>query len=495
MSILQTAQRGNGLSPLYPHGNEPRAPYNLEAEQALLGALLINNQAAEYIPDLAAEHFYSDIHGRIFEAMSDSLLNNRTFTAVSLAEKFRDYVISSDLNGAQYLGRLMANATTIINVREYARVVVECFQRRQLILLAEDIATRAFDPNDPAKPSELIEEAERRLFQASIKDRASREVSFSDALEQAVNAANRAFQLHGSLDGVTTGYADLDRKLGGLGNGNLIILGGRPSMGKTALATGIAHNVAGGGTRSDPDTGELINIPGGHVHFFSQEMTALELAMRQLGEHSGISSERLRRGDFEEKDFRAVQEQQRRLAALPITIDETGGITMTALATKARRMKRKKNTKLIVVDYLQLMSPPAGRGGNRVGDITEMTMALKALAKELNVPIVALSQLSRKVEERTDKRPQLADLRESGSIEQDADVVLFVYREEYYLERTKPSTTDLAAGADWEARMDAARGKAEVIVGKQRHGSVGIVEMAFQGALTRFSDLYRGNAP
>lgn len=459
------------------NGSAPRAPYNLEAEQALLGALLINNQAAEYIPDLTAEHFFDDLHGRMFAAMSEALLAGRTFTAVTLSERFRTVQIDENTNGAQYLGRLMSGATTITNVREYARTIIECSQRRQLIVLAEDISARAFDPNDPATPAELIEDAERKLFQASIAGKNGREVAYSDAIKHALDAANSARMTGGGIEGVQTGFADLDKRVGGLGNGNLIILAGRPSMGKTALALNIAANVA--------QTGDF-------VHVFSMEMSSTELGMRQLGEYSGVSSDRLRRGAFTEADFREVSDAARRLSGLPMVIDETGGISMAAMATKARRLARRRQTKLIVVDYLQLMSAAPGKGGNRVQDITEITMGLKALAKEIGVPILALSQLSREVEKRTDKRPQLSDLRESGSIEQDADIVMFVYREEYYIERTKPDETDLMAFSDWQRKLASAAGKAEVIVGKQRHGAVGIIEMHFDGALTRFSDLARG---
>jgi replicative DNA helicase len=449
-------------------------PHNIPAEQALLGALLMNNQAAEYIPELAAEHFFDRVHASIFEAMSEALLAGRTFTATTLAERFRHIEVGTGLNGAQYLGRLMAMATTIGNIREYARVILEAAQRRLLIITAEDLAARAYDVSDPTPASELIEEAEKRLFQAAIKGTSTREVAYADAIKLAVEVASKAYQTKGSLDGVKTGFADLDAKLGGLANGDLIILAGRPSMGKTALALNIAANVAHGGD---------------YVHFFSQEMTATQLGLRQLAEFSGVASDRMRRGQINEYDFRRIDEAARRLSGLPMTIDETGSNTIGALATKARRMKRRKKTKLIIVDYLQIMGT-AGKSGNRVADITEITVGLKALAKELDVPIIALSQLSREVEKRDDKRPQLSDLRESGSIEQDADVVMFVFREEYYVERKKPDEAD-SKFLEWLQKMSKVSGKAEVILGKQRHGPIGIVEMAFDGALTRFSDLAR----
>lgn len=453
-----------------------RPPFNLEAEQALLGALLLSNQAAEYVPELTSEHFFDGLHGRIFAAMSDEMLKGRTFSPVTLAERFRTDIVRENLNGAQYLGRLAADATSIRNVRDYARTIIECSQRRTLIVLAEDLAARAFDPNDPSSPAELIEHAERQLFHASVSGKSGMEVEYADAIRQAVDSANRARMTGGGMSGLSTGFSDLDRRLGGMGSGNLIIIAGRPSMGKTALAMNIAGNVA--------ETGDF-------VHFFSMEMSPEELANRQLGEFSGVPSDRLRRGDFSEDEFRAVTRAAEKLSGLPCVIDRTGGISIAALAAKARRMARKRRTKLIVIDYLQLMSAGAGKGGNRVQDITEITTGLKALAGELQIPIIALSQLSRAVESRTDKRPMLSDLRESGSIEQDADVVMFVYRDEYYIERTKPDETD-PKFTEWLQAMSRAKGKAEVILGKQRHGAVGIVEMAFDGPRTRFSDLARG---
>jgi len=465
------SRKGQGGDNLGKTG--PRPPYNLEAEQALLGALLISNQAAEYISELTSEHFFDGLHGRIFGAMSDDLLKGRTFSPVTLAERFRTDIIRENLNGAQYLGRLAAGATSIRNVRDYARTIIECSQRRTLIVLAEDLAARAYDPNDESSPAELIEHAERLLFSVSTAGKTGHEVEYADAVRKALDSANRAHMAKGKILGIRTGFVDLDNKLGGLAAGNLIVVAGRPSMGKTALALNIAGNVA---------------KTGGFVHVFSMEMSDEELANRDLAQHSGIASDKLRRGDFTADQFRGVMESAQTLSGLPMVIDRTGGISIAALSAKARRMSRKRKTALIVIDYLQLMSGSSKGSGNRVQDITEITMGLKALAAELQVPIIALSQLSRKVEERTDKRPMLSDLRESGSIEQDADVVMFVYREEYYLERTKPAESD-PKFSEWLQKMAQATGKAEVILGKQRHGPIGIVEMYFDGPRTRFADL------
>lgn len=450
-------------------------PANLAAEQALLGALLINNQAAEYVQELEPEHFFDPVHGAMFHAMNEALLEGRPFTATTLADKFRHVQIDRSLNGAQYLGRLMVNATTIINVREYARTIIEAAQRRALILLATDLSDRAYDQD--ADPSSVVEEAERRLFMVSDRGKSGNESDFSEAIQKAMRSLQERIRNPGQV-GLSTGFTDLDAKLGGLSPSDLLILAGRPSMGKTALALNIASNVA--------QQGEF-------VHFFSLEMSDEQLAARELADKSGVSSEKLRRGDVSEEEYRETLAAAKRLSGLPMRIDVTGGISIAALSAKARRLKRKCNTGLIVVDYLQLMTSGGKGSGNRVAEITDITTGLKALAKDLNVPIIALSQLNRSLESRTDKRPMLSDLRESGSIEQDADVVMFVYRDEYYLERTKPNETDMLACAEWEARMASARGKAEVIIGKQRHGPVGTVDMAFDGSRTRFSDLARND--
>lgn len=454
-----------------------RPPANIEAEQALLGALLINNAAAEYVQELEPEHFFDPTHGAMFHAMNDALLEGRPFTATTLADKFRHVQIDRNTNGAQYLGRLMVNATTIVNVREYARTIMEAAQRRALIVLAEDLANRAHDQE--ADPSGLVEEAERRLFLVSDRGKSGNETDFSEAIQKAMKSLADRIKNPGHV-GLSTGFTDLDAKLGGLSPSDLLILAGRPSMGKTALALNIASNVA--------QQGEF-------VHFFSLEMSDEQLAARELADQSGVASEKLRRGDVTEDEYRSALQAAKRLSGLPMRIDVTGGISIAALSAKARRLKRKRDTGLIVVDYLQLMTSGGKGSGNRVAEITDITTGLKALAKDLNVPIIALSQLNRSLESRNDKRPMLSDLRESGSIEQDADVVMFVYRDEYYLERAKPNDDDMQAYGEWQRKMASARGKAEVIIGKQRHGPVGSVEMAFDGARTRFSDLAREPEP
>lgn len=497
MSIPDTAPAVKGQpAPMWETALDHRPPSNTDAEKGLLGAFLISNRAIELVPDLRAEHFFHPLHGDIFDAISAEIFSGNTVSATTLAPRFRNVKIDHKTTGAQYLGSLILAATTPASVREYAQTVIDLAQRRALIVVAEDLSARAFDDTDATSPAQLIEDAEKALFRVATRGTSGRETSLKDAAQSAVEAIAKAHRLGGRIDGIQTGFYDLDDKLGGLGNGNLIILAGRPSMGKTALATNIATNVARGLPWTNPATGKVEPARPTHVHFFSQEMTASELALRQIADLSGVSSHELRRGNVDENQFRDAVEAAKRLGEMPMTIDETGGITISSLSTKARREKRRNGTGLIVIDYLQLMQGSGTKGSNRVQDVTEITTGLKALAKELNVPVIALSQLSRNVESREDKRPQLSDLRESGSIEQDADVVLFVYRDEYYIERAQPP--DGSPGhAEWRARLTAAKGLAEVIAAKQRHGPLGAVQMHFDGARTRFSDLAKhvGGAP
>lgn len=468
----------------------PKIPANVEAERALLGALLIANRAAEYVPDLKPDHFFFDLHAHIFAAILEGFEAGRIVNATTLAPRFRAYKIDAATDGAQYLGRLITQATTVANVRDYARTVIDLAQRRALLVVADELAARATDPQDLTPPSVLVEEAERALFLVSTQGRGGREVSLQDATRAAVKAASKAHKLGGKIDGVQTGLIDFDRQVGGgLGNSDLIVLGGRPSMGKTALATKIALNVARGMPGIDPDTGEVEEARPRHVHFFSLEMSGEQLAGRLLSDLSGVPSNKIRRGDLTEAEFRLINEASAVLSDMPMTIDETGGISIGALTAKARREKRKHGTSLIVVDYLQLMKGSGNGYGNRVQEITEITVGLKALAKELRVPVLALSQLNRGLEKQEDKRPQLSDLRESGSIEQDADVVLFVYREEYYFLRKNPEPVGL--DPVWQADFEKVAGLAEVLIGKQRHGPIGTVHLAFDGKLTRFSNLAR----
>lgn len=467
------------------------APHNIEAEQELLGAILINNDAADHVSSfLLEEHFFDPLHARIYETSLRLIQSGKQATPITLKTYFENEEPLEELTVPQYLGRLAAKATSIINVTDYAHTIYELHVRRNLINIGEDMVNTAYDTPIDNPPEDQIGDAEQRLYSLAEKGKyGSGFCSFKEAIADAIEMANNAYLRDGGLSGIATGLSDLDRKMGGLQKSDLIILAGRPSMGKTALATNIAFHMANAHkTEAQPD-GTNKTVDGGVVAFFSLEMSAEQLATRIISEQSEIPSEKIRRGMIDEKDFRKLVEVSQRLNNLPLFIDQTGGISIAQLAARARRLKRQKNLDVIIVDYLQLLAGSKRTGEGRVQEVSEITTSLKALAKELNVPIIALSQLSRQVEQRDDKRPQLADLRESGSIEQDADVVMFVFREEYYVSRRQPSETAVEETVKWQDEMAQVEGKAEVIIGKQRHGPTGTVKLAFNGNFTRFSDL------
>jgi replicative DNA helicase len=399
----------------------------------------------------------------------------------------------TDLGGmtvGQYLARLAAEATTIINAQDYGRTIYELALRRDLIRIGEDMVNVAYDAPVDFAPRAQIEDAERRLYELAESGRYDGGFQgFSQAMKVALDMAANAYQRDGKLSGTATGLRDLDAKMGGLQRSDLIIVAGRPGMGKTALATNIAYNVAKAYESQVQADGTMKAVNGGVVGFFSCEMSAEQLATRILAEQTGISSSLIRRGGITQNEFDKIRDYTIELQHLPLFVDETGGLSISQLTARARRLKRQKGLDLIVVDYIQLLQGSGKRGNdNRVQEVTEITTSLKALAKELNIPVIALSQLSRQVESRDDKHPQLSDLRESGSIEQDADVVMFVYREEYYLQNKepKPGTEE---HAKWLVEMDNAHGRAEVIIAKQRHGPTGTVPLQFEGQFTRFSNL------
>ena len=468
-------------------------PQNLEAEQALLGAILSNNEAADRVSNfLTADHFSEAVHSRIYEAATTLIRMGKLASAVTLKSHFENDATLKEIGGTAYLGRLAATATTIINAEEYGRTIYELAQRRKLIGIGTDVVNEAFEPDIEINSKEMIEKAEQALYGLAETDKYGKCFqAFGRALTDAIDMASAAYQRQGGLSGISAGLTDLDEKMGGLQSSDLIILAGRPAMGKTALATNIAYHVAKNYKAEYQSDGSNKVLDGGVVAFFSLEMSSEQLATRIIAEQAEISSEYIRRGKISEDEFQRLVDVSRELQALPLYIDSTGGLTIAQLASRARRLKRQRGLGLIIVDYLQLLAGSSNKQREgRVQEVTEITVGLKALAKELAVPIIALSQLSRQVESREDKRPQLSDLRESGSIEQDADVVLFVYREEYYLERLMPADgTPEFQG--WQEKMDRAHGKAEVIIGKQRHGPTGTVELQFEGRLTRFSNLAR----
>ncbi|MEQ8388282.1 MAG: replicative DNA helicase [Alphaproteobacteria bacterium] len=467
-------------------------PHNYEAEQALLGAILVRNAAFDRVSDfLQPEHFADPVHGRIFAAAMQLIARGQLANPVTLKGFFETDGELSKIGGQKYLARLAASAVTVINAADYGRTIHDLYLRRQLIALGEDVVNEAFETSIEQQATEQIESAEQRLFDLATAGTVEGGFqTFERSLQSAIQAAEHAYQRDGQLTGVSTGLRDLDGILGGLHSSDLVILAGRPSMGKTALATNIAYHAART-HRTESRDGVPETVNGGVVGFFSLEMSAEQLATRILAEESGLSSDRIRRGDVSADGFQSLVQASAELAQLPFHIDDTPALTVSALRTRARRLKRTQGLDLVVIDYLQLLRPTVGtRADNRVQEISDITRGLKALAKELNVPVLALSQLSRAVEQRDDKRPQLADLRESGSIEQDADVVMFIYREEYYLERKEPSpgTTDHAT---WQESMEKVHNLAEVIIAKQRHGPVGRVTLHFAGASTKFSDYVR----
>jgi replicative DNA helicase len=469
------------------------APHNIEVEQALIGAILVNNEAYYRVSDfLEPRHFFEPAHQRIFELAITLIRAGKVASPVTLKTFLPPDADIAGLTLSQYLARLAAEATTVINAQDYGRTISDLSLRRSLILIGEDMVNVAFDAPVDFSPRNQIEDAERRLYElAEIGRYDGGFQRFAAALTTAVDMAARAYQRDGRLSGIACGLEDLDRQMGGLQSSDLIILAGRPGMGKTALATNIAYNVARAWRSESRADGREETVNGGIVGFFSLEMSAEQLATRIISEQTEIASYRIRRGEIDPGDFDRIAAVAREMQALPLYIDETGGLSIAQLAARARRLKRQRGLDLLVIDYLQLLQGSTRRASEgRVQEVTEITTGLKALAKDLNVPILALSQLSRQVENRDDKRPQLADLRESGSIEQDADVVMFVFREEYYLKNKEPR-----AGTEehfkWQAEMDAVHGKAEVIIGKQRHGPTGTIQLQFKADVTRFSNLAR----
>src|SRR6516225_8726557 len=470
MALESTARKQLAeATPLYR-----TAPHNIELEQALLGAILVNNEAFYRVSDfLEPRHFFEPIHQKVYEVTSSLVRVGKTATPITLKTFLPTDIDVAGLTVSQYLARLAAEATTVINAADYGRTIYDLALRRALIGIGEDLVNTAYDSPVDSRPQDQIEEAERSLYELAETGRYDGGFQrFAQALTTAVEMAAHAYQRDGKLSGLATGLKDLDRMMGGLQKSDLIILAGRPGMGKSSLATNISYNVARaweGGVRAD---GQVESTNGGIVGFFSLEMSAEQLATRIISEQTEIASYRIRRGEIAPSDFDRIADAAREMERVPFYIDETGGLSIAQLAARARRLKRQRGLDLLVIDYIQLL-----QGSSR-----------KALAKELNIPILALSQLSRAVESRDDKRPQLSDLRESGSIEQDADVVLFVFREEYYHKNREPRP-GTEEHFKWQTEMEAVHGRAEVIIGKQRHGPTGTVPLQFKADVTRFSDL------
>ena len=455
----------------------PELPHNFEAEQALLGAILVNNQAYHQVADfLHAEHFADPLHGQLYDALAKLLGRGQLVNAITLKAYVEQNQSLREAGGVKYLASMASASVHVLDAAGMAKVITDAAARRRIIQLAEQARTAAYKPEAGDTAAEQLERLERALYDVASDQTEGGFQSSTQVLTKTLRTAEAAHQRTGKLAGISTGFASLDRLLGGLHKSDLIILAGRPSMGKTALATNIAYNVAA--------------VDGAKVGFFSLEMSAEQLATRIFSEQTGIPSNKMRRGSIDQVDYDQIARTCVEIQNLPLFIDECGGLSIGQIAARARRLKRTYGLDLVVIDYLQLACGTTRRSSeNRVAEITEITTRLKALAKELNVPVLALSQLSRAVESRDDKRPQLTDLRDSGSIEQDADVVLFVHRDEYYLQMKKPPMNDPAAMAEWLEKSQGVIGKAELIIGKQRHGPIGTINLQFSAEVTRFANL------
>ncbi|GAB4572202.1 MAG: replicative DNA helicase [Rhodothalassiaceae bacterium] len=466
-----------------------QAPHNIEIEQALLGAILVNNEVAEQVREfLEPVHFYEPVHGRIYEQVLRLIDRDHSADPVKLRPFFDSDESLKDLGGGTYLARLAASAATIVNAVDYARTLRDLALRRALIAVGQETVITAYDAGLDHSGEEQLEAAESKLFDLAQTGKAGGSYTpFRTALYAALESAEAAYKDPDKISGVTTGLQSLNAQIGGLHKTDLLILAGRPAMGKTSLATNIAFNAAKR-WRDDREAGiEPHRSRGAPVLFFSLEMSADQLAARIVADRANVKSEEMRRGRMTDRQFEDLTRAVQEIEDLPLFIDDTPALSIAGLYTRARRLKRLHNVGLVVVDYLQLLHG-ATRSENRVQEISEITRGLKALAKKLEVPVLALSQLSRSVESRDNKRPQLSDLRESGSIEQDADIVMFVYREEYYREQQKPDEGDEKKFAEWVEAMERARGTAEVIVSKQRHGPTGTVRLRFNKETTRFTD-------
>ena len=463
--------------------NINKQPANLEAEQALLGSILVNNDIIDEVSNIAnSSYFYDPAHVKIFEVIEN--LNSKGMIAnpITLKNYFEKDNMLSEVGGTEYLVKLTRFSGSAKQANDYAKIIHEMYLRRELIQISDQLNSNTLNANSQEQNAEkIIENTERSLFDLAERGSFSQSfLKFNKALDQTIEMATLAMQNDQGVVGVPTGLTELDQKLGGLHKSDLIILAGRPSMGKTALATNIAYNAA---------QTLLKRQEKSSVAFFSLEMSSEQLSTRILSEQARIKSDDIRKGKVTEEEINRYIETSRNIYNLPLYIDETPAITIATLSNRARRIKRLFGLSLIVVDYIQLMRSNSNKNdNNRVQEISEITQGLKALAKELSVPVLALSQLSRAVEQRDDKQPQLADLRESGSIEQDADVVMFVYREEYYLERKQPKMGSIEH-AEWQSKMNDVNGLADIILGKQRHGPTGVVKVEFEGIYTKFKDL------
>ena len=470
-----------------------KMPQNIEAEQSLIGSVLFDNKVLEDLPtNFATRHFFDPLHANIFDACIFLVDNGRLADPLTLKNYLKQDDLQRDMDIEKYLSELREGVVSLSKAKFYAEEIRNCYVRRSLIRIGDELINKSVNPTIDITPDQEISNTEEQLYNLAEKDQInSGPLDFKSVLASATNQINEAYNRKGKLSGIDTGFSGLNRQLGGLNKSDLLVLAGRPAMGKTALATNIGFNAA---KSSKLEKNESILI-------FSLEMSAEQLAQRILAEQSTIDSHKLRSGDLNETEFSKLVSTQNDILNLPFFIDDTPAISVGQIASRARRLKRTHGLSLIIIDYIQLIQgSKASEAQGRVQEVSNITRGLKSLAKELNVPILALSQLSRAVEQREDKRPILADLRESGSIEQDADVVMFVYREEYYLDKSEPTQRDNENQESfnerflkWQDRRNMAEGKAEIIISKQRHGPTGIVQVQFEAKFTRFMDLVQDN--
>tara|TARA_B100000035_G_scaffold253643_1_gene223051 strand:+ start:1171 stop:2595 length:1425 start_codon:yes stop_codon:yes gene_type:complete len=460
--------------------NENQIPKNIEAEQTILGSILTNNEIFDEITDQLDENYFFDpIHQKIYKIISNLISKGLLANPVTIKNFFNSKEELVEIGGVDYLIKLTKVSTTKNQIKYYSQLLSDLYIRRQLINISEETLEESKNKDLEISGTNILENTERKLFEIAERGEFQRSfVTFKDALKETIDMATAAYKNDQGIVGVPSGLTDLDDRLGGLHKQDLIIIAGRPSMGKTALATNIAFNASLNIKKNDLKTS---------VAFFSLEMSSEQLSTRILAEQSRIKSNDIRRGKINQDDFERFIEASKNLEMLPLHIDDTPAITISALSNRARRLKRKEGLDLIVIDYIQLMKSSGYRNEGRVLEIAEITQGLKALAKELDVPVLALSQLSRQVEQREDKKPQLSDLRESGSIEQDADVVMFVFREQYYLEKQEPKP-GTAEHVEWQEKMSQIHNQAEIIIGKQRHGPTGVIKLEFESAFTKFKD-------
>jgi replicative DNA helicase len=459
--------------------NLNESPQNLEAEQTVLGSVLISNEIYDEIPDINEESFFNPVNKKIYKIINDLMSKGLLANPITLKNFFSNEDELSDIGGSEYLVKLTKFSTSKLQIKYYANLLHDLKIRRSLIDISRETLDEALNKNSEINAEQIIESAEKKLFDIAERGKFNKSyIEFKEALVETIAMASSAYKNEEGIVGVPTGLRDLDNMLGGLHKSDLVIIAGRPSMGKTALATNIAFNAA---------KRILEKQKKSSVTFFSLEMSSEQLSTRILSEQSRITSSNIRRGKINQDEFEKFIETSKNLENLPLFIDDTPAITISTLSNRARRIKRLHGLDLIIVDYIQLMKSGNYRNEGRVQEVAEITQGLKAIAKELNVPVLALSQLSRAVEQRDDKKPQLSDLRESGSIEQDADVVGFVFREEYYLEKLEPRA-GTAEHVEWQEKMSTIHGQAELIIGKQRHGPTGIVRLEFESAFTKFKD-------